>query len=244
MMMMMMKRLTEMNRLHVGCNRSVLVNVYVCMCVCVCVCVPANAGIVVASDAFDMSDSIVSSSIYESLSSQFETWKRILGPDEQRAIGVNDDWVSCFRTVQGYEVWEEHKEWAASILDSLGPATRMRMHAASKITRSEYLAASERRAMLCDQIDAILAGGAKCILLPTVPTLAPKLSSAADDLDAVRSRTIALNCIASLCGLPQVSIPVAVTEDGGQVGVSIVGAAGDDEKVLRAASLIEQLTMR
>lgn len=205
-------------------------------------CVPT--GVVVASDAFDMSDTIVSTSIYESLSSQFSIWKRVLGPEEQRAIGISDDWVSCFRTVQGYEVWEEHKEWAANVLDSLGPATRMRMLAASEITRSEYLAACERRAMLCDQIDGILAGGAKCILLPTVPTLAPKLSSSADDLDTVRSRTIALNCIASLCGLPQCSIPVAVTEDGGQVGVSIIGATGNDEKVLKAASLIEQLTMR
>ena len=53
--------------------------------------------------------------------------------------------------------------------------------------------------------------------------------------ESFRSNTMALTCIAGLAGLPQVSMPVLAVDDC-PVGVSLVGAQGSDEQLLKLAS--------
>jgi amidase len=45
---------------------------------------------------------------------------------------------------------------------------------------------------------------------------------------------MALTCIAGLAGLPQISMPM-LTVDGCPVGVSLIGTAGGDERLLELA---------
>ncbi|MBH5323372.1 Asp-tRNA(Asn)/Glu-tRNA(Gln) amidotransferase subunit GatA [Aurantiacibacter sediminis] len=77
------------------------------------------------------------------------------------------------------------------------------------------------------------------ILAPTTPTPSFPLNSLNDD-----PLTMYLNDVfavpASLAGLPAMSVPATVTEDGLPLGLQIVGRAMDEQGVLNAGLAIEQ----
>ena len=72
------------------------------------------------------------------------------------------------------------------------------------------------------------------LCLPTAPCIAPRTDASASELDAFRTRAMALTSIAGVSGLPQVSIPAAVVE-GCPVGLSFIGWPGGDEALLDLA---------
>ncbi|KLI64265.1 Asp-tRNA(Asn)/Glu-tRNA(Gln) amidotransferase subunit GatA [Aurantiacibacter marinus] len=77
------------------------------------------------------------------------------------------------------------------------------------------------------------------ILAPTTPTASFPLNSLNDD-----PLTMYLNDVfavpASLAGLPAMSVPATLTEDGLPLGLQIVGRAMDEQSVLNAGLAIEQ----
>jgi len=80
------------------------------------------------------------------------------------------------------------------------------------------------------------------VIMPTVPSPAPRLDTSAGDLNQFRGRTMAFTCIAGLGGLPQVSLPVGLG-GGAPVAVSLLAWAGGDEAMLDlAAGLAASLT--
>jgi amidase len=65
--------------------------------------------------------------------------------------------------------------------------------------------------------------------------VAPPLAGDPDSWQAHRAGVLALSCIASLGGLPQVSLPVA-TLDGLPLGLGLIGPAGSDRRLLAFAA--------
>ena len=87
---------------------------------------------------------------------------------------------------------------------------------------------------------ALLAGGA-VLAYPTSPVPAPRLAASMAEQNAVRERTMGVTAIASLAGLPEVSLPLGRAE-GAPVGLSLVAAAGRDRALLALAQrLAEEL---
>ena len=82
---------------------------------------------------------------------------------------------------------------------------------------------------------------AKCdvLLTPTTPTASFPLGSLADD-----PLTMYLNDVfavpASLAGLPAMSVPATVNEDGLPLGLQLIGPAFDEQGVMNAGLAIEQ----
>jgi amidase len=70
--------------------------------------------------------------------------------------------------------------------------------------------------------------------LPSAPSIAPRIDSSEAELDQFRTRVMRLTCIATMAGLPQISIP-AGTVDGCPVGLSFIGWLGGDEDLLDLA---------
>lgn len=129
-----------------------------------------------------------------------------------------------------------------------------------KATRSEgFGAEAKRRVMLgtyalsADQYDAYYKKAqqirtliiqdfkqafAACDVLigPTAPTTAPKIGESSVDLND--------NCAApaSLAGIPAISVPCGLTNDGLPAGLQIMGKHFDESTVLRAAYAFEQHT--
>ena len=66
-----------------------------------------------------------------------------------------------------------------------------------------------------------------------------RVDSTDAEFDAFRTRVMRLTCTASLCGLPQISIPAGLV-DGCPVGLSFIGWAGGDEALLDLALVLSR----
>ena len=230
---------------------------------------PRFDGWKVARDCFDLADKSVASAIYDAVVSRKELWVGALG--ELSEISIGDDvtrksssshtsssvtpstsipsvgdlesWIDIFRILQAREVWLAHGDWAQHAMGEFGSGVRERFEMASKISPQEYALAASMREEIRAHVDGRI--GKSVIVLPTAPTVAPLLGTPSSNLDELRRRTISLCSIASLCGLPQISLPLAMVkvDNGGQdggapVGVSLLGPRGSDEALLAAAQEI------
>jgi amidase len=79
------------------------------------------------------------------------------------------------------------------------------------------------------------------LCMPTTPTLAPKKGSLGFDrtVETYFPRTLAFTSIAGIGRLPQITLPLGEF-DRVPVGLSLIGANGEDAFLLAAASLLEQ----
>jgi amidase len=72
--------------------------------------------------------------------------------------------------------------------------------------------------------------------MPTTPFVAPLRPQA--DAPKVRVALFDLTCIASICGVPQLSFPAAEI-DGCPIGLSLIGARGSDQTLLELAERLD-----
>jgi amidase len=75
------------------------------------------------------------------------------------------------------------------------------------------------------------------LVLPTLPTIAPRLTANEAEFEDFRGRALAMLCGAGLAGLPQISLPL--TEVGGcPLGLSLIGPPGRDRALIGLARAI------
>jgi amidase len=98
------------------------------------------------------------------------------------------------------------------------------------ITADQVAAAEEARRSIRERLDAMLDDGA-VLILPSAAGVAPRIDASTAEHEAVRARVIGITCIASLGGLPQVSLPLARLT-AGPVGLSLVAPRGKDALLL------------
>jgi len=159
-------------------------------------------------------------------------------------------WAEVFRVGQAWEAWREHGAWVRAHPGALGADVEARFTAASRVDDATGRAAGERRAAVRAQILDLL--GDDVLVLPAAASVAPHPDPA--ELEAVRTATMRLTCVAGLGGLPAVVLPTASgarshshglaggarTPAVGRraeppVGVCLVGAPGRDRALLALA---------
>jgi amidase len=113
------------------------------------------------------------------------------------------------------------------------------MEIAAKISDDQVVAARDVTADATRRMHELAAPGT-VLALPTAPSIAPPLATPADDLESFRARVMRLVCMASISGLPQITIP-AGTADGARVGLSFIGWRGGDEALLSLATAMAPL---
>ena len=152
------------------------------------------------------------------------------------SIGNHDlqDWAETFRTLQGAEIWKEHGEWAKEHFNEMGPGIKERFEAASLITEEQRKAALLKQSEVISTLDRLLTEN-NYLILPTVIDIAPRLNSTPGELDAFRKNSFKLLCIAGLCGLPQVTLPLLTIEHA-PFGVSILAKQNMDMPLLSEIS--------
>jgi amidase len=138
-----------------------------------------------------------------------------------------EPWQQVFRITQGHEVWKTHGEWITTHAPSFGPGISERFQWASTIDPDSAAQAAAERARITSTLDEILAGALLCI--PTVAYTAPLIGTAASEQN--RTRALCLLSIASLAGLPQVTVPIAHA-NGCAIGLSLVGPRDADRALL------------
>ncbi len=142
-------------------------------------------------------------------------------------------WRQTYVTAGAYEGWQVHGAWITQAQPIFSPAIAGRWKAASQVTAEASAAARATQAQIRAHVHSLL-GSDGLLLLPSAASLAPLRNAQAADVDAVRLRTMAITCIAGLCGLPQISLPVRTT--GGDIlGVSLLGPAGSDLALIQLA---------
>jgi amidase len=142
-------------------------------------------------------------------------------------------WLRAFQTVQGYEAWEQHGEWASGNWGTLGGDVAARFRTASMISSAQCEAARDLLRAARVQIRGVVRTGV--LIVPTTSSVAPLLTEASlggEAIEAVRRSTMQLTSIAGIAGLPAVNVPL-FTRDGLPCGVSIIGPAGSDAQLLR-----------
>ncbi|KAK3686506.1 Trimeric GatFAB AmidoTransferase(AdT) complex subunit [Vermiconidia calcicola] len=93
-------------------------------------------------------------------------------------------------------------------------------------------------------------GGVDVIITPTAPTLPPTVDEVKKQSPVESYMNDVFTVPASLAGLPAVSVPMPLSDaiemevEGGDVkttGIQVIGQFGDDELVLRAAEIVQNL---
>jgi len=144
-----------------------------------------------------------------------------------------DPWREAFRIVQAYETWQSFGEFVKTQKPKIGPGVRERMEFASTVTKAQADAQREVIAGAREHIRKIAAPGT-VLVLPTAPTIAPKIEISGAELEEFRTRVMRLTCTSGISGLPQMNIP-AGTINGCPIGLSFIAWAGGDETLLALA---------
>ena len=138
-----------------------------------------------------------------------------------------------FRAIQGSEAWDVDGGFIRRFAPVLGPGVAERFQWASEISDEKVAAAQAFRQRWREHIAAIL-GTDGVLLMPTMPDVAPLISTSEADLDDYRNRATRMLCGAGLAGLPQLSLPLA-QRLGAPLGMSLVGPVGSDRSLVRLA---------
>ena len=133
------------------------------------------------------------------------------------------------RNLQGYEVWSEHQSWIMAHQPNFGPGVSERLKIAAQVTKAEKQAAEKFIDSSRLAIDGLFAN-AGVIIMPTTPGLAPRIDESLEALDRLRYAMLKFFLIASLFGLPQISVPIKNQRH--TIGLSFIGQRGSDHKLL------------
>jgi amidase len=184
--------------------------------------------LLIADDAFAFAGPAVS----EALAAPLERLRQQF-VDHRHVNLYQGDPAACsaiFRILQGDEIHHRHGAWIAEHQPTFGPGIAERFQWTRTIDPAEIERMRPRRQQVANHIAALLAGDA-VICLPTAPGPALKIATPAEELEAFRARAFALLCIAGLCSLPQISLPLGTLEKC-PLGLSLIAPSGSDLALL------------
>lgn len=191
--------------------------------------------LVVAADVLPLLDAPVRTA-YEALIGQLRELAPVtLLPEGTLPLA---DWANAFRVLQASEIWLQLGDWVRSRKPHMGEDVTQRFDAAARVGFDEVAAMQRLRVDAIATMARVLAGGA-ALVWPTVPTPAPSLDASFDAVNDIRARSFRMLAPAGLAGLPQLSMPWMRSE-GAPVGLSVIGARGDDEGVLQLARRLSE----
>ncbi len=190
--------------------------------------------LLVAEDAFAVADDTVTAA----LAGPLDRLRALAEASETVRVCPTDlrDWRAAMGTVQSWEATRSFAAWVDATNPRFGFDVAQRFFASATITAADVEAAGPVRQAHCARMAEIMTPGT-VIALPSAPGPAPCKGLSQTDMWDVRARISLLTCIAGGAGLPQVSLPLEVV-DGAPVGLSLIGPAGADEKLLACAAAL------
>jgi amidase len=144
----------------------------------------------------------------------------------------------CFRRIQGFEAWASHGAWISQKDRGLGPGVRERFEYGAAVDTETYGREGDRREKFRAELAGLLSEDG-ILILPTVPGAAPLKHASFDDLQDYRERALKLLCWSGLSGFPQITLPLGIV-DGAPFGLSLLGPAGSDLRLIRLGREILQ----
>lgn len=159
---------------------------------------------------------------------------RALGVPLQQAPAPSPArWLETYLTLQSLEAAAQHRAFIERHREGFGSLIKRRFDAVLATPAAGAESAEVTRAELAESLAAPFARGA-WLVLPSAPGAAPRRGLPDDAVDAFTARGLTLAAVASLCGTPQLSLPLAHSEDC-PLGLSLLAPAGADRALLATA---------
>lgn len=190
--------------------------------------------LIVAEDAFAVAGETVSAA----LAGPLETVRAMAETSETVRVCPTDlkDWRAAMGTVQSWEATKSFAAWVDATNPRFGFDVAQRFFDSATISDADVEGVGPMRQSHRARMAEILTRET-VIAVPTAPGPAPLKGLSQSDMWDMRARISLLTCIAGGAGLPQVSLPLGVI-DGAPVGLSLIGPANADEKLLALAAAI------
>ena len=153
-----------------------------------------------------------------------------------------DDLVLAFRQIQGFEAWQCDGALIQEYALSLGPGVAERFAWASQVSEADYIKASKLREAFANWMQGQLADDG-LLIVPTMPDVAPLRQADSASLDQYRASAMRMLCVAGLCRLPQINLPLS-QRLGAPLGLSLIGPAASDLALLPWAKFLMQAGTR
>jgi amidase len=186
--------------------------------------------ILIARDAFALADADVSATLLEAI--------RSLGLPAQEVEAAPFPLIElakCYQIVQAADIVAAQGTWLQETKPVFGPNIAPRFAGIWAYTPSEIADARSTRTALAKHAASLFRIHSGAVLaLPSAPRLALKRGSGPSELSDFYARALAIGGVASLCGLPQISIPVEL-KAGLNPSLGFAGAPGSDKGLLEFA---------
>jgi amidase len=150
--------------------------------------------------------------------------------------GVAGDVFDAFRVLQGLEIWRMIGPWVTATRPRFGASIAERYAGAQALDPAEAPRWEPFRSAFRQRLAESIPPGT-AVVVPTTPTLPPYRNTDPATLDDFYVRSLTMNAVAGLAGLPQVTLPLA-SVDGVPVGVSLIGPGGADRALLHLAVVL------
>ncbi len=185
-----------------------------------------------ATDAFDR---LLTGRDAEALIPAEQAVVTVLGAAEPHIVasGGLDAWYWVFRRIQAYEAWQNHGDWITRHDPQMTPGVRERFEFGRDLSDADVDSARSERIEMTRALEDVI-GDDGVLILPTVPSIAPRQDVGGDSLLDFRERALAVLCISGNTGLPQVSMPLATLDDC-PLGLSLIGPRGSDRALVDLA---------
>jgi amidase len=147
-----------------------------------------------------------------------------------------DDAREAFRIIQAHEIWQTFGSWVDQTAPIFGPGVKERLEIAKTVTAEEREIQILNKEKFAALLREIVPPGT-VMALPATASLPVEVNTDPGLLNTYRAKNLNLICLASLAGLPQISIPVT-NSNGIPVSLGLIGWEGGDEALLSMASHI------
>jgi amidase len=187
--------------------------------------------IFVARDAFALADQDVQNALGSAI-------RRIALPSEALDVfpGTVDDMARTYQVVQAMDIIAALGPWLKQVQPRFGPAIAPRFASIHDYSATDMAAAQLLRERLRMRLaDFFVAHPDAVILLPSAPCVALPRGLTGVDIAAFYRAALATGAVASLAGLPQISIPIVRTGEL-PIGLGAIAARGRDWALLAFAS--------
>jgi amidase len=189
--------------------------------------------LVILEDAFALAEPVTRQALGPLVERLKATFGGAEGADAGEPGGGLKAWMWRFITLQGREIWKIHGPWIERVHPAFGPEIAEHFAWAKSVTADAAEQAAPEREAFAGHMAGLLDGEAiGC--LPTTPSIAPRVAATVAELGEHRSQLLALNAIAGLARLPQVTLPLA-SVSGCPIGLSLIAGQGQDEMLLAFA---------
>lgn len=185
----------------------------------------------VARDAFALADQDVQKALDEAM-------RRMALPSEALDVfpGTVDEMARTYQVVQAMDIIAALGPWLKEVQPRFGPAIAPRFASIHDYTATDMAAAQLLREKLRVRLaDFFAAHPDAVIILPSAPCVALPRGLTGVDVAAFYRAALATGAVASLAGLPQISMPI-VHKGALPIGLGAVAGQGRDRALLAFAS--------